>query len=52
MVDQKIDNDKYESAIEAETRRVSDAISWFMFGGLIGVLVGIVGGVFVTKVFF
>tara|TARA_R100001132_G_C3203769_1_gene49901 strand:- start:79 stop:237 length:159 start_codon:yes stop_codon:yes gene_type:complete len=52
MVDQKIDNDKYESAIEAETHRVSGAISWFMFGGAIGVVVGVMIGVFVTGVFF
>lgn len=52
MVGEQIDNDMYESAVEAETRRVSDAISWFMLGGFIGVVVGIMGGVFVTKVFF
>lgn len=52
MVDQKIDNDEYESAIEAETHRVSGAISWFIFGGAIGVVVGFMIGVFVTGVFF
>lgn len=52
MMDKKIDNDMYESAIEAETHRISGAISWFMFGGAIGVVVGFMVGVFVTRVFF
>lgn len=51
MVDRKIDNDIYESAIEAETHRVSGAMSWFMFGGTIGAVVGFMIGILVTRVF-